>query len=157
VRWARISPIDFWIAVVVAVFGLTAGLLPAVALGVVVTLVLVLREINTPRLIVDGPHDGTLVVHLDQGLYTANALANERAVVALAASRPGTERVVLDLSRQRIITMTVLEALEDLDRDLAASGVELRLRALPEKARAVAARTPWFRSLDAAGRVRAVD
>jgi MFS superfamily sulfate permease-like transporter len=157
VRWARISPIDFWIAVVVAVFGLTAGLLPAVALGVVVTLVLVLREINTPRLTVEGPHDGALVVNLDQGLYTANALANERAVVALAASHPGIERVVLDLSRQRIITMTVLEALEDLDRDLAASGVELRLRGLPEKARAVAARTPWFRSLDAAGRVRAVD
>jgi MFS superfamily sulfate permease-like transporter len=152
VRWARISPIDFWIALVVAVFGLTAGLLPAVALGVIVTLVLVLREINTPHLQAERRGD-TLLVRLDQGLYTANALANERAVVALAESTPGVQRVVLDLSRQRIITITVLDTLEDLDRDLTASGTELHVAGLPARATEVAARTRWFRGLTAAGRV----
>ncbi len=39
VRWARISRVDFWIALSVAIIGLTAGLLSAVAVGVVVTLI----------------------------------------------------------------------------------------------------------------------
>lgn len=154
VRWARISPMDFWIALVVAVFGLTAGLLAAVALGVAVTLVLVLRELNTPHLVAERRGD-TLVVRLDEGLYTANALANERAVTAAVASESGVRRVLLALPRQRVMTMTVLEALEDLDRDLTAAGVELQLAELPARARAVAERTPWFRSLADAGRVRA--
>jgi hypothetical protein len=47
------------------------------------------------------------------------------------------------------MTITVLEALEELDRDLAATGVELPARALT-----VAERTSWFGGLVAAGRVR---
>ncbi|TPX05093.1 SulP family inorganic anion transporter [Schumannella luteola] len=154
ISWARVSPSDFWIALAVAVFGLTAGLLPAVALGVVVTLVLVLRELNTPHL--STARRGSAVVVLpDQGLYTANVLGYGRAVLAVAAGEPEVTRVVLDLSRQPVMTVTVLEALRELERDLAATGVELHLAALPERAAQVAARVDWYRRLAAAGRVHA--
>jgi len=154
VRWARISPRDFWIALVVAVVGLVAGLLPAVALGVVVTLVLVLRELNTPRLLVLGHQGGRLDVLLDRGIYTANALANERALLALATEgRAPVAELWLDVTRQEVMTVTVLDALEDLDRDLAANGTALHLVGLPDTAAAVASKTPWYRGLQSEGRI----
>jgi len=156
IRWARISPIDFWIALVVAVIGLTVGLLAAVAAGVAITLILVLREINIPQLEIVGERGPTLAVRTVYGLYTANALANERAIIAIAASRPIPIRaLVLDAQRLQIVTMTVLEALADLDRELAAMGVQLHLAALPERASAIAAKTEWYQSLVAGGRVHA--
>jgi len=153
VRWARISPRDFWIALVVALFGLVAGLLAAVALGVVVTLVLVLREVNTPRLLVRARRGGRLVVRLDRGIYTANALANERALLALAidGDTPTTE-LWLDVTRQEIMTITVIDSLQDLDRDLAESGTALHLVGLPDAAVQVASKTPWYQRLQAEGR-----
>lgn len=156
VRWARISPLDFWIALVVAVLGLTTGLLTAVAAGVAITLVLVLREMNIPQLDVVGQQGGRIAVHLGRGLYTANALANERAIVELVRERAEpVDTLVLDVRRLSVMTITVLDALADLDRELAAAGVTLHLAALPEKAHAVASRTSWYQGLVAAGRVHA--
>ncbi|MGF2948402.1 SulP family inorganic anion transporter [Microbacterium alcoholitolerans] len=156
VRWARISPLDFWVAFVVAVLGLTAGLLTAVAAGVSITLILVLRELNVPQLDVIGEHGPRLGVHLGRGLYTANVLAYKRAIVELVAARPEpVETLVLDVRRLSVMTITVLDALTDLDRELAATGVTLHLAALPKKAATVAARTEWFQTLMAAGRVHA--
>ncbi|MCT9819227.1 SulP family inorganic anion transporter [Microbacterium sp. W1N] len=153
VRWARISPVDFWIALIVALVGLSAGLLLAVAVGVIVTLLLVLRELNIPRLSIIDRVGAVIAVHLGRGLYTANALANERAIIALATSQSEpVSAVVLDLERMDAITITVLDALSDLDRELAASDITLHLAALPERARAVAAKTEWYRSLATAGR-----
>lgn len=156
VRWARISPRDFGIALAVALVGLTAGLLPAVAVGVVVTLVMVLRELNIPKLDVRGRRGGALAIHLGRGLYTANAVENERAIVALATSQEETvSAVVLDVERLDILTITVLDALADLDRELGQLGIELHLVRLPDAAAAVAEKTDWYRDLVAAGRVHA--
>ncbi|MEU4016249.1 SulP family inorganic anion transporter [Microbacterium sp. NPDC028030] len=154
VRWARISRVDFWIALSVAIIGLTAGLLPAVAVGVVVTLVLVLRELNVPKVRVVGQGRGVLGVELDRGLYTANAQANERRILEIVggAEEP-TRAVVLGLEQQEVMTITVLDALAELDRELAAQEVTLHLAGLPSAAVAVAERTPWFTSLRSAGRV----
>ncbi|MBL3700177.1 sulfate transporter [Leucobacter luti] len=159
VRWARLSPVDFWVAVAVAVIGLTAGLLAAVAVGVGVTLVLVLRELNTPHVSVAGRDGECVRVHLDLGLYTANAMTNTRAIIELASDpEHATRAVVLGLDRQIVMTITVLEALQDLDRELAQRGIVLHLAALPIAATAVAERTPWFGALVAQGRVhRALD
>ncbi|SDG62427.1 SulP family inorganic anion transporter [Microbacterium pygmaeum] len=155
-RWARISPTDFWIALVVALIGLTAGLLAAVAVGVVVTLVLVLRELNIPRLSIVARREGIIAVHLGRGLYTANALANERAIIALArAQDPPVTAVVLDLERMDVITITVLDALADLDRELSQLGITLFLVALPERAERVATKVDWYRRLASVGRVHA--
>ena len=51
--------------------------------------------------------------------------------------------------------MTIIDTLTDLDRELAASGVELRIAGMPRTAAEVAERTPWFQGLAAAGRVSA--
>ncbi|TDE94293.1 SulP family inorganic anion transporter [Occultella glacieicola] len=155
VRWAGISPIDFWIALLVAAIGLTAGLLPAVVAGVVVTLGLVLRELNRAA-VTAGEHQGdVLAVHLGNGLYTANTRSNTTAVEELVAAEPGVARVVLDLHRLAAITITVLDGLAELDRALAGTGVELHLAALPPRAAVVAQRVAWYQKLEADGRVHA--
>lgn len=154
VRWARISRVDFWVALSVAVIGLTAGLLPAVAVGVVATLVLVLRELNVPKVRVVGRRDGVLGVNLDRGLYTANALANERKILEVVADEEEqVNAIVLGLAQQEVMTITVLEALENLDRELSQHGTMLHLAALPAAAAAVAGRTPWFAALRSTDRV----
>lgn len=156
VRWARISPTDFWVALVVAVIGLTAGLLAAVAAGVALTLILVLRELNVPRLDIVREEQGVLAVQIVKGLYTANALAHQRAILALVTARPTrVHAVVLDARRLEIVTITVLDMLADLDRELAAEGVALHIAALPARSTAVASQTDWYRRAAAEGRVHA--
>ncbi|MEV8171525.1 SulP family inorganic anion transporter [Microbacterium sp. NPDC077486] len=159
VRWARISGVDFWVATAVAAIGLTAGLFPAVAVGVVVTLVLVLRELNIPRVRVVGRRGSALGLEPERGLYTANALANQRLIVqTVAAQAEPVRTLVLGLPQQVVMSITVLDTLEALDRELAQLGVQLHLAALPEEAAVVAARTPWYAGLVEAGRVHpAVD
>jgi MFS superfamily sulfate permease-like transporter len=77
-RLARISRIEFWIALVTALIGLAAGLLPAVAAGVLFTLGSVLHELNKPRISVQtadaAPAGRALWITLDVPLYTANVL-----------------------------------------------------------------------------------
>ena len=111
-----INRIEFWVAVVTAASGLVLGLLAAVLVGVVLTLLLVLVELDrvgvtelqpTP----DGddvraagpdtaPVDGLLVLRLDAPLYTANVRAANRRVLAAVDRRPGTRVVVLDATVQ---------------------------------------------------------
>lgn len=156
VRWARISPIDFWIALLVAVLGLTVGLLAAVAAGVALTLILVLRELNIPKLEIVGERDGRIAIHTVRGLYTANAPACERAIIEIVTERPHPVRVViLDALRLDIVTITVLDTLEDLDRELAAIGSALHIAALPERATSIAVKTEWYQRMIAEGRVHA--
>lgn len=158
VRLARISPRDFWIALATAVVGLSVGLLPAVAVGVIITLVIVLREINKPRLSVTGRTGTAFGIHLGRGLYTANALENERAIIELVEAQlqaEPTDAVVLDLERLEAISITVLDVLADLDRELAGIGVQLHVAALPIAAETVAAKLPWYQGMQAAGRVHA--
>ncbi|GAA1447384.1 SulP family inorganic anion transporter [Leifsonia poae] len=149
----RISRRDFWVAMVTTLVGLTAGLLVAVATGVVLTLILLLSALNKPRIATAAGADGELVVSLLAPLYTANVLGTEQAVLAAADAQPGLTVLVLDMSVLQEISFTVIETLEDLDRELAGRGVELRLSRLPAGARAVAERTGWFSGLEGAGRV----
>ncbi|WP_310795985.1 SulP family inorganic anion transporter, partial [Herbiconiux daphne] len=86
VRLWRLSRVEFWLSVATAVVGLAAGLIPAVAVGVVVTLLLVLRELNRPRISVSTPAAGVLLVKLESPLYTANVLGTASAVLAAAAA-----------------------------------------------------------------------
>ena len=99
VRWARISPVDFWIALASPSIGLTAGLLAAVAVGVVLTLCWCSRELNNPKLtiaeraaVADPPRPGA--VHGERaGERTRNHRVADR-------ERP-VRAVVLDLSDSR--------------------------------------------------------
>jgi MFS superfamily sulfate permease-like transporter len=152
-RLARISPLDFWIALTTAVIGVTLGLLPAVAAGVIITLMLVLGELNKPHVRTGKRRGDVLAVHIDRGMYTANVSANLRVVYAEAvAARPPITAVVLDLYRMEATTITVLDALAELDRDLAAVGITLHLAAIPERALVVARRVEWYQGMEASGR-----
>jgi anti-anti-sigma regulatory factor len=114
----------------------------------------VLRELNVPRVAVVGRHGTVLGLDVERGLYTANALANERLVLdTVAAQSPPVDTLILGLAQQQAMSITVLDALADLDRELAQRGVELHIAALPEAAAAVARRTPWFSRMAASHRV----
>jgi sulfate permease, SulP family len=153
VRLARINRPDFWTALVTALVGLVAGLLAAVAVGVVVTLGRVLRALNEVRVEVVDRRGEVVVIAVRNPMYTANVLETELAVIAGVEEAGPVSVVVLDMRRMRETSVTVLDALEDLDRELAGTGVELRLAGLPATAAVVARRTQWFQALEASGRV----
>jgi len=155
VSWARISPTEFWIALGVALIGLVAGLLAAVGVGVVVTLILVLGELNKPLVTAEEARGTALLLKIRRGLYTANVRANTTEIERIVGATPGADAVVVDLSRMEAITITVLDALEDLDRQLSGNGVTMHLAALPERAARVATKVGWYQGLEAQGRVHA--
>jgi sulfate permease, SulP family len=166
-RLARISPVEFWLALVTAVVGLTGGLLAAVAVGVLGTFALVLHELNRPDVIelradadghlrvADGtPSNGLLVLRLGGPLYTANARAAQRSILAgVDAADPKPEVVILDVGALGRVSVTVLDALRDLDRSLQERHVTLWLAGLPDRALETARRTTWWHSWEESGRV----
>ena len=167
-RLWRINRIEFWIAVVTAASGLVLGLLAAVLVGVVLTLLLVLVELDrvgvtelqpTPDgtdVRVAGPDtapvDGLLVLRLDAPLYTANVRAANRRVVAAVDRRPGTRVVVVDATVQGQLSTTVIDEGAELDRALTERGVILWMAALPPEALRTAQGLPVWPSLVEAGR-----
>ena len=151
VRLWGIRKSDFWTAIAVAVVGLTAGLLTAVATGVVVTVLTVLRALNQPRIRVEK-RGGSLVVTLLAPLYTANVLGTQQAILAVVGEHPGRRLVVLDMERIEETSVTVLDALADLDMELAGTGRTLHIARLPDAAARTAEGTSWYRDLRDAGR-----
>jgi SulP family sulfate permease len=151
-RLRHIRRADFWIALTVTAVGLTAGLLTAVAVGVVVTLVMVLRALNRPR-IRTAELDDRLEITLLAPLYTANVLGTEQAIIHAVDEHPDHRIVILDMTRIEETSTTVLDAFADLDRELAGTGRVLHLAALPRAAVETAEGTDWFRAARAEGRV----
>ena len=118
VRYARIDRSEMWVALVVAALGLTGGMLLGVAVGVALTLVLVVRNLNQPRVrplyarpeggwttvapssIDETAHPGVLLLHLDGSLYTGNAQTTLDDVVGRAQADPSVHTVVLEGSRR---------------------------------------------------------
>ncbi|MGO4203453.1 SulP family inorganic anion transporter [Rhodococcus sp. TAF43] len=166
----KLLRIEFWVAAVTAVIGLTAGLLPAVLVGVVMTLYLVLRELNRPHISQlvrdldgiwtavdpDGPPIASdpLVLRIDLGLYTANVRANTREIsrrVTTAASSP--RAVVLDCSRLYQVTTTVMKNFVDLTRELSDAGVTVYFAAVPPQNLATVRRTVLGRDYESQGRM----
>ena len=153
VRLSRVSRIEFWIAVVTALVGLAAGLLPAVAAGVLFTIGLVLRELNRPRF--DTVRQGSVRwVRPRSSLYTANVLTTQRAIEAiLDEDGPGVRTLRIDASRIEMTSLTVLDAFADWDRELAGRGIRLEVIALRGEALVLARKTDWWAELRDSGRV----
>ncbi|MGJ4845933.1 SulP family inorganic anion transporter [Leifsonia sp. Le1] len=158
-RLWRISRRDFAVAIVTMAVGLTAGLLQAVLVGVVLTLILLLSALNKPRIRVAGGDGGggeggggELVVTLLAPLYTASMLATEQAVLEAVDATPGTRRVTVDCSVMQDVSVTVIEGLRDLDRELTGRGITLALTGFAPAVLAMLERTDWFRMLREAGR-----
>ena len=117
------------------------------------TLILVLRELNRPLITAEGTREGALALKVRRGLYTANVRANTVEIERIARGTPGLRTLILDLTRMEAITITVLDALADLDRQLAGNGIVLHLVALPDRARRVAEKVAWYQGLMAEGRI----
>jgi MFS superfamily sulfate permease-like transporter len=147
IRLARISRFDFWTAVAVAAVGLVAGLLPAVLVGVIVTLGRVLHELNRIRVTAGELRDGVLEIVVGGPLYTANILGTELAILRLVEDSPGVSAVVLDLTRMTVASVTVLDTLADLDHELASDGVQLRIVGMSDAATEMAVKTSWYRGV----------
>lgn len=148
----RVSRRDFAVAIVTMAVGLIAGLLQAVVVGVVLTLILLLSALNKPRIRVSSPADGELVVTLLAPLYTASVLATEQAVLQAVDAAPDARRLTIDCTVMQEISVTVIEGFRDLDRELAGRGVTLVLIGFAPAVLAVLERTAWFVTLRDAGR-----
>jgi sulfate permease, SulP family len=169
---ARFDRLELAVAAVTALVGLTAGLLVAVGVGVVLNLLIVLRELNHPdvdelRPLVGGdgslvpssdgdagpPVPGLLVLRVGAPLYTANVRTVQRTVIdrVVGAGRP-VHVVVMDSTVVGRLTVTVLEVGRELDEQLAEAGVELWISSLPPRALEQAHEAPRWAEMAAAGR-----
>ncbi|WP_229715232.1 SulP family inorganic anion transporter [Subtercola lobariae] len=171
-RLARISPVEAWLALATAVVAVTAGLLAGVVTGVLITLVLVLRELNQPQVapiyrrasgawsIVSQPGDqpplaAVLPLHLTSGLYTANIKPTTRAVVsAVQALTPMPAIVIFEVASLPHMSVTVLDGLRDLEASLVGLGCTLYLVGLPERAVDAACNSEWFAGFEGAGHLQ---
>jgi MFS superfamily sulfate permease-like transporter len=115
-RYARIDRAEMWVAIAVTGLCLTGGMLLGVAAGVALTLVLVVRQVNRPRVrplyrrerAEGGPpsHRTTvarwravLLLHVDGPIYTGNAQVTLDSVVEAALDAvPPVHSVVLEAS-----------------------------------------------------------
>ncbi len=167
-RFWRLDRIEFWVAVVTAVAGLVFGLLAAVVVGVVLTLGLVLRELDRIGVTelhatLDGddlalpgsdtaPIPGLLVLRFDGPLYTANVRgANRRVLAAVDASAPDT--LVLDMSAVARAPLTAVDHFADLEAELIARGVRCWFANLPPQTLATARLLPRWDEMTADGRL----
>ncbi len=124
----------------VITLGVEAGILAGVALSLGV---LVWRS-SRPHIAVVGRVPGTdhfrnikrhaaltvpglLAVRVDESLYFANATVLEERIEALLASDPAVRRVLLICSAVNLIDATALGVLTQLERNLAARGIEFNL------------------------------
>ena len=109
VRLLRLGRIEFWVAVITAVAGLVFGLLPAVLVGVLLTLFLVLRELDRAGLTELQPtaDDGDMRIAGSAGaarsrdcsccattppLYTANIRSVHRKILGRRRRPAGAAR-----------------------------------------------------------------
>ncbi|MFC9787081.1 SulP family inorganic anion transporter [Rhodococcus sp. NPDC127528] len=167
-RFWRLNRDEFWVALATALIGLTAGLLPAVAVGVLFTLYLVLRELNRPHVVqlsrgadgrwIGGEEDAPstpvdpLVLRINSALYTANVLANLTAIQERTEAA-GAKAVVVDCSRAWKVTTTVMHHVRDLDQELSARGVTVYFADLPPRELETALETAAGRQFEESGRI----
>ena len=165
-RLWRIGRVEFWVAVVTAVFGLVQGMLAAVVVGVVLTLFLLLWELD--RLSVtelqptaDGdlqpadphttPQNGLLVLRVDGQLYTANVRSVNRQVLDRASARQDVKVVVLDASAVAVLTVMVMDQWLELSAQLHERGVTLWVAALSAQALAEVRKSSRWADIEASG------
>jgi sulfate permease, SulP family len=169
---ARFDRAELGVAAITAGVGLTAGLLQAVAVGVVANLLLVLHELNHPdidelRLTPTGDLatgggeavPGLLALRIGAPLYTANARQAQREVIALVdAADPQPQVVLLDAAAQGRLSVSVLSVMRELQGELAERGAALWFAGLPPRALAQARLAPGWAAGEAEGRLhRTVD
>ncbi len=152
-RLWRLRRAEFWLAAIALVGVLVMPTLPALAIAVVVSLLLLVWRASQPRLTFLGRSrggieqadlrtepeaaiPGLLIVRPDEMLFFANAAATRDEIVRAAGEAvPPATVVLLDLALTPEVDMPAADALEDLRRRLTAAGAELWLCHLQPVAR----------------------
>jgi MFS superfamily sulfate permease-like transporter len=105
---------------------LAAGVLRGVVVAVLISLLVLLHELNHPRIVAAAPVPGLLVVRPEERLYFANARrVRERITAIVAAEQPPPRAVLLDLGAVNSLEVTALDQLAGLAEDLQGRGMNL--------------------------------
>ena len=171
-RYARIDRAELWVAVVVTGLCLTGGMLLGVGAGVALTLVLVLRQVNRPRIrpLYRRPGGGwttirpageeagvagTLLLHLDGSLYTGNAQVTVDAVVAAArdCGSSGAHRGARGFRRPPRDGADARRACAPSRKSSRPMASPSALAGIPPATLEVMRRDPWFVGAESAGLV----
>jgi sulfate permease, SulP family len=164
VQFWRLSRLEFWVATITGVSGLVFGLLPAVLVGVLLTLLLVLVELDrvgvTELQPTPGDRDieaagvgtepvpGLLILRFDGPLHTAN-----RKVVATVEQHPDTRVLAIDATALARVSLTVVHQFADLEQELMDRDIRLWVVALPPATLQIARQTPRWQELAEASRL----
>ncbi len=160
-RFYRLKRSEFWLAVATLVAVITLDVLPALIIGIVFSLALLIYRASRPRVSVLGtspaspstfedierhpdatPIPGVLVVRPDAPLFYANAEAVRDAVEAdVSASNGGVNTVVFDLDANDTLDITSAEQLEKLADGLHKNGIDFAIAHLHKPAKDMAATT----------------
>ena len=169
VQFWRLSRLEFWVASVTAASGLIFGLLPAVLVGVLLTLVLVLFELDRVGVTelqptaadrdveAAGDHTarvpGLLILRFDGPLYTANVRSVNRKIIASVDRSSGTRVLALDATALGRVSLTVMHEFAELEHELRDRDVNLWIVALPPDTLRLARQAPRWRELVQASRL----
>jgi len=93
------------------------------------------------------------VLRFDGPLYTANVRSVNHKILDTVDERPGTRVLVLDTTAQTQLPVTVINEVDELERELGTRHVELSIAALPPRARQTAEQLSRWSELERAGRV----
>ena len=160
-RFRRLSPREFWFGMLTLVAVITFDVLPALILGVVCSIVLLVFRASRPHLSVLGQPPsapgvfvdigrnpganvtpGVLVVRPDAMLFYANAQTVQDEITAsVDVAEPPVRVVVIDLDGNDELDITSIEALAKLTENLRRRKVTLALAHLHRPATAIAERS----------------
>jgi SulP family sulfate permease len=154
-RLRRVNRLDFAAGLATYVLVLVWETLPAMVVGVVLSLAFLVRRASFPHVVelrrgedglyvevetggpaVEDPPPGVAVIRFEAPLVYANADRLGRAVQTLLEERPGLRRIVLDTEMVADLDSDGADALAALDEHLADRGVELRLARVHRRVRA---------------------
>jgi high affinity sulfate transporter 1 len=163
---ARFDRLELLVALGAGGVALVSGLLVSVAVGVLLTILVVLHELNqVPVSEVGRRPDGVLaesappvpglqILRIGSPLYTANARTGVDHLLALvdAAERP-LEVVVVDCQSIGGLSLTIVSRFQELEREMQRRSIQLWLAALPAHAFEMAHRAPHWAEMRDSGRL----
>jgi MFS superfamily sulfate permease-like transporter len=125
-RIRAVRPEEFFLAMVALVGGATLGILPAVLIASLLSLLVLLYETNHPTVTSSRPEPGLLVVRVESRLYFANTRrVIERALRRVDQSEPTVRVLLLDLSVVSDLDYTAAEGIEEFHDELEHRNVDL--------------------------------
>jgi high affinity sulfate transporter 1 len=169
-RFWRIDRLELVVAAVTALFALVFNLLVGTVVGVIMTFYFVLRALNHPQVHElmrsegstelfparpgDEPIPGLLVLRVEGGLYTLNVRRVQDEIYRRFEERdPKPAVVLLDVGATVDTSVTVMDAMLEVDQHLLREGSVLWLASIPERAEEKARRVELWEEWVSDGRI----